>query len=415
MSEFKELIKSFEKSRDYVRDFFVYGFKTREDFIGKSTRTYDNERRRIESWLSDFIRRDYTSRGKNISLSIDSNLLDENPLYRVWKAKSFTDHNIFLHFHLLDYLSETKGETIEEIIDGMLKQYEIVLEPQMVRRKCNEYEKEGLLWKKKQNRTLVYGKTPNFKRQLKNYPGLSDALKLEQFISPFGILGNTILDNILEKNHLFRVKHSFFVHTLEDEVMLKISQAIKEQKFVELLLKGTKKEHFYSIHCLPIKFFISTCTGRRFLCVYYRKRKHFTCIRMDAVKKATMGDFCPEYNEIKEEFKAQQKNVWGVSFQNSKSPDLQHIKMTLFINEKTEHFVLERLEREKRGGAITKIAENTFVYENQVYDVNEMLPWLRTFIGRILSLETTPPSLSKLFKQDMEALYNMYDIKEESK
>ena len=32
MSEFKELIKSFAKSREYIRDFFIYGFKTREDF-----------------------------------------------------------------------------------------------------------------------------------------------------------------------------------------------------------------------------------------------------------------------------------------------------------------------------------------------------------------------------------------------
>ena len=30
MSEFKELIKSFSKSREYVWDFFVYGFKTRD-------------------------------------------------------------------------------------------------------------------------------------------------------------------------------------------------------------------------------------------------------------------------------------------------------------------------------------------------------------------------------------------------
>lgn len=34
MSEFRELIKSFSKSREYIRDFFVYGFKTRDEFGG---------------------------------------------------------------------------------------------------------------------------------------------------------------------------------------------------------------------------------------------------------------------------------------------------------------------------------------------------------------------------------------------
>ena len=48
---YSELIKSFEKIRDYMRDFYVYGFKSREDYTKKSARSYDDERRRIESWL----------------------------------------------------------------------------------------------------------------------------------------------------------------------------------------------------------------------------------------------------------------------------------------------------------------------------------------------------------------------------
>ena len=55
MSDFQELIKSFPKTREYVRDFFVYGFKTRQEFTEKSPRTYDNERRRLESWLAPYV------------------------------------------------------------------------------------------------------------------------------------------------------------------------------------------------------------------------------------------------------------------------------------------------------------------------------------------------------------------------
>ena len=43
MSEFQELIKNFDKIRDYMRQFYVYGFKVRSDFDAKSARTYDNE------------------------------------------------------------------------------------------------------------------------------------------------------------------------------------------------------------------------------------------------------------------------------------------------------------------------------------------------------------------------------------
>ena len=54
MAEFQELIKNFDRIRDYMRQFYIYGFKVRNDFDSHCARTYDNERRRIESWLGDY-------------------------------------------------------------------------------------------------------------------------------------------------------------------------------------------------------------------------------------------------------------------------------------------------------------------------------------------------------------------------
>ena len=65
MSGFSELIKNFGRTRDYVRDFFIYGFKVRGDFSRKSSRTYDDERRRIESWLGDCVQYDDSQRGRH--------------------------------------------------------------------------------------------------------------------------------------------------------------------------------------------------------------------------------------------------------------------------------------------------------------------------------------------------------------
>lgn len=52
---YSELIKNFEKIRSYMREFYVYGFKSRDEYNAKSARSYDNERRRIESWLGDYM------------------------------------------------------------------------------------------------------------------------------------------------------------------------------------------------------------------------------------------------------------------------------------------------------------------------------------------------------------------------
>ena len=39
---YSELIKNFDRIRDYMRQFYVYGFKSRTEYDKKSARSYDN-------------------------------------------------------------------------------------------------------------------------------------------------------------------------------------------------------------------------------------------------------------------------------------------------------------------------------------------------------------------------------------
>ena len=104
---FQELIKNFDRIRGYMRDFFIYGCKTRSDREEASLRTYDNERRRIESYLGDYMcfRLREGGRGKRVWLSMESAALERNPFYQAYRSKSFTDNDIILHFYLLEALS----------------------------------------------------------------------------------------------------------------------------------------------------------------------------------------------------------------------------------------------------------------------------------------------------------------------
>lgn len=410
MSEFKELIKSFAKSREYIRDFFIYGFKTREDFKSKSSRTYDNERRRIESWLWKYIHTEYTPKGKNISLAIDSSLLDTNPLFRAWKTKSFTANDIKLHFYLLDYLDTVNGKTVEEITDGILVNYGYLPDIQMVRRKCNEYEKEGLLRKTRNKKNIIYTKEPSFNNLFGDIPLMADALCFYKIVSPLGIAGDTILDTISKSNSIFRAKHCFFVHTLEDEILLAVLEAMHNKQDVTLLVKGSKNNIQQSMVVLPLRIFTSTRTGRRYLCIYNTRSKSFFCIRMDFIKKAVPGEISPVYDKVKEQLSQNQHKAWGVSFQNKTQIRMHYLKMTLYIDTEKEPYVLQRLYREGKGGKITQTSKNLFTYETQVFDANEMLPWIRTFTGRIEKLESSHPGLKNLFERDMAAMYKMYGI-----
>ena len=86
---YSELIKDFERIREYMRQFYIYGLKTRDEYNAKSARSYDNERRRIESWLGEYMSFRQDAAGKVSFISVDSQEILHNPLYNAFKAFSF--------------------------------------------------------------------------------------------------------------------------------------------------------------------------------------------------------------------------------------------------------------------------------------------------------------------------------------
>lgn len=66
MSSCRERIKNFENIRAYMREFYVYGFKSRDEYTAKSARVYGDERRRRESFLGDSSRFVRTPEGENV-------------------------------------------------------------------------------------------------------------------------------------------------------------------------------------------------------------------------------------------------------------------------------------------------------------------------------------------------------------
>ena len=72
--------------------------------------------------------------------------------------------------------------------------------------------------------------------------------------------------------------------------------------------------------------------------------------------------------------------------------------MTLRIGPGEEH-IFQRLEREKRHGTVERLSEDTCRFSVDVYDASEMLPWLRTFTGRIVSLQCSRLFVVDLFRE----------------
>ena len=189
---YSELIKNFQRVRDYMRAFYVYGFKSRDEYNKKSGRSYDNERRRIESWLGDYMRFSKTEEGKSVFLSIDSRAMPENPLYKAFKTSSFTDRDITLHFILFDILrSPDTALSVPELcerIDIYLSGFDepIEFDESTVRKKLKEYVDQGIVKAQKDGRKVLYSRT----KEDSEIPPLTYAVTVPAEAEEAGYCGN---------------------------------------------------------------------------------------------------------------------------------------------------------------------------------------------------------------------------------
>ena len=408
MSEYSELVKRFDKVRDYVRDFYIYGFKTREDFQLKSSRTYDNERRRIESWFSDYISSDYNfERKKSVSITIDSSRISVNPLYAAWKSKSFTSNDIMLHFFILDLLQDGELRSAEEITDEIQINYDVLFDSQTVRKKLVEYEKNGLFTSVKDGRQKLYGANPSMAEEIpEELDRLLDGVKLFQGCAPFGFVGSTILDNQQTDNDLFRIKHDYLVHTLEDEVLHSLLEAIRKQRTAVLKIKGSRSQRLQEAAGTPLLILVSTQTGRRYVCMHNQRARRFHSFRLDTVQSVTIGETDPQFASRLDALKRNRQYCWGVSFGNKREPE--RVCMRIKVNEETERYIINRLEREGRQGKITRTEPGIYQYDGEFWDAAELLPWVKTFTGRILSFECTNKLVEATLLNDMDRMIRLY-------
>lgn len=405
---YSELIKSFEHIRDYMREFYVYGFKSREEYDAKSARSYDNERRRIESWLGDYMSFRQDAAGKNVFLSVDSRQIPHNPLHKAFKARSFTAKDIALHFYVLDILADGNALPFREIVDCIHDEYlsqfsgAFSFDESTVRKKLKEYETLGLLSAEKNGREVFYRRTDCRQFDLGSW---QDALAFFSEENPLGVIGSFLTDKLDGSPDVFRFKHHYILHTLDSDILCQLLQAIDERRAVELTVKSLRSGRSYQRTVCPLKIYVSTQSGRQYLLGYHYYSGRMTFFRLDAIKKVAVGRTEENYDDyIKRQVRFDQ-HLWGVSAGPGRS--LDHIEMTVQFGP-GEEYIAQRLEREKRHGTVAFPDGHTCRFTADVYDAAEMLPWLRTFIGRITELKCSNQLVTDTFYEDLKRMDALY-------
>lgn len=392
-----------------MREFFVYGFKNRGDFESKSGRTYDDRRRQIESWLGDYMSFSQNASGRSQFISVDSREVVHNPLYKAFKSNSFSTYDILLHFCILDMLTEKEEMSISDIADRLQYEYfdvmsqDILIDEKTIRTKLQDYAKLGILSQKKGKRSKQYYSLAVNHLDLCSW---FDAISFFSETTPLGVIGSFLLDKKeldgFKSNFWF--KHHYMLYAMDSEIVESVLEAIRAKKYLEITTISKRNQN-NKFEVYPIKLYVSTQNGREYLLCHETGGSGISFVRLDNIKNVSVKGKCENYQEYVNVYEASKPYLWGVITGNAK--DIAHIEMTIKISE-NENFIIDRLEREKRNGHVYKLSENQYKYVVDTYDAMELMPWIRTFIGRIENLESSNAYLKKKFDEDMRQLYSMY-------
>ena len=408
---FNELIKNFDNIRLLMRDFYVFGFKSRADFADKSARSYDNERRRIESWLGEYMYFRQNAGGKNCFISVDSRKIRHNPFYKALKAKSFTVNDIMLHFFLLDILQPGEKFTLRQLMERLDAAYlscfdePAALDISTVRKKLAEYAELGLIKNEKCGRELYYERS----RDEVDLAIWRDAVGFFAETNQIGVVGSFIEDKFAAGNSVFSYKHHYLLHALESDVLLDLLAAMEHRQCVRIESCSSKGKNI-SFRVLPLKIYVSTQSGRRYVMCWFFKAHRIIFCRLDNLERVLEAKDVRDYDNFYAMAEQMEQHLWGVSMNRGPADALEHVELVVRISS-DEPYILQCLKREKRCGRVEKTDAEHYRFVADVHDAGEMLPWLRTFIGRIESFSCSNKAVEEKFWQDLAEVYAMYGVK----
>ena len=399
---YKELIKNFDNIRMYMRDFFVYGFRTREDYSKKSLRSYDNEKRRIQSYLGDLLSFKQTEAGKKVFISLDARSVSRNPLYKAFKVKSFTSKDISLYFIVMNILKSGGSYSLTDILNNIDSDYlsyfsnPLLFDESTLRKKLKEYEALGLIKSEKIAKKLEYSLV-NDDIEAKDY---KDVIRFFTEENILGVIGSYIEDKFENTDEYISFKNRYIMNAYDTEVVFEILRAIKNENKVKIQTFASAKQREY----IPLKLYVSKQGGRNYLMCKGMEDNRFYSIRTDYVKSVSQGLKSNDFSIVKTRFEDISRHIWGVSYSAGR---LEHLEMDIYVG-KGEEYISSRLEREKRCGKVIKLDEETYRFSADLYDSYEAVPWIRTFFGRIKRLKCSNRMVSDQIKFDIVKMSKQY-------
>ncbi len=279
---------------------------------------------------------------------------------------------------------------------------------------------------------------------------------------PLGELGLYVLDRLgADEPSPYRFQHEYDFRALDDYNLADLLAALESRQWCLIRYRHGVTEQETEILCFPLEIRVGTANGRESLMYYDPFLRCYSSLQlkfMDSIQlleeKQVMEilHVSPEllHGDIDYAVRAL-SYTWGLSTTQRQpgnaipggegkqpvpgAPGAEQVRLQVAYNPKTERYVRERMEQERRVGRIREIAapeadngaddsgvpaaravfpekrpeESVLEFSTQVTDTSELRPWLRSFYSRLLScegMETRRFSVERDIRDMAEVLKN---------
>lgn len=406
-----------------LRLFLIYGFFSKREIAvrnGIKEITYDKYKLTIHNLIDNGKFRSYTNdnREKVIYIHADYTRQAGNPLYSIWEGKSITANDLWYLFAITDVLArEGRVLSAGEITDRLAAYDGRSIEAQTVRNRLSELDELGVVQAERAGKMVHYRLEDPWLEKLRQEElnRLYALTAFFQHVIPVGVPGyhlnrrlSRLTGNFTPEPFLF--KHLHPAHAMDDESLLAILQAIGERWSVRFDLQMMDNEvvRFKSIPFVPMKLIDDVWQGRRYIAGYDLEMSRYWCFRLDKMYRVEPTERYDSFEEGLKALTALLAGSWNVVMPaDGKEPD--RLVMQLRIDSAREFYVLDRLKSEGKQGTVRQIERDLFEYSIEVHDATEMLPWVRTFTGRIAGIQCSNPAVAHQLTEDWRKALAFYD------
>lgn len=416
------LIRDYENIRKILRDIYIYGCFSRDDFIEKgiSGRKYDNEQRRIHAYLPQhFIKKRRVNKKVLQYCSYKIEDSSNNYLADTYRNKSFTALDIMAYFFVQQILYKKGGLTLAELLQEIpILNNEVVFTKDNLRIKLEELCEKGYLQTKKNKKTVRYYLKEDIWKEFSNEE-LADIFVYLEFLKntspiemPYYFLHQKLklylfcergIDTSEYEVFLFKHNHPF--NSLDNDMLLSIFRAIEMKNVLklEVYVRGGSIEP----EILPIQIVHDSTYGRQYLISFSLEEQQNRVYRIDnIISIKVVRIFTKEEEEIVEQGKKYEKECWCTSgFHET----LSEIVIQFVYKENEESYIYKRIVQEGHGGTIEKKGEGVIIYRNRFRDLREMIPWIRSFGERAKVLSSDGVGIENYIADEWEKAVKKYE------